>query len=577
MPRSDDPNSRGGHPQTRHGQSTPQDARRGERPDYRQPQQPPRYDYSQAPARPEPDPRQNYAPRYEPAPQQSPRAPDRAPADTWRDPQFERNQHEAEINQALSSRRQAAPDAYLGDQFHTPQPPQRETRPPQDFARENRYDPSPQDDYQNLGYAQGGYGGQDRANEDYVQRYRQQQPFPTNAEPVFLNDTAPAQQDPHRQYQNYFDEAPPPNPRPAQRGAPPAAFEPDMRGGNANADPFGLSMDDLDRMSFEPSPPANLAPVQREHLSRDHDEDDLDADFFADEEFNQAAAAKVKKGGAKKLIAAVFTGALVMGGGAAYYLTMEPNGDLPTVSPQAGAVKDTPDNPGGREFPNQGKKVYERLTTSSEPTQTASTAADEAADAALRQAQSGGGALQPTRSPAALDDPRPVRTYTYGPDGSQLTPSRPQQSSGDGSIVVTTGDMTAPQDAPQPSPVRPFETRQQPPRPTTAPAAPPRPQPQTQVAAATVATTAATAGAFVLQLKSSNDQAKAQAELSDMQQKYGPVLGQYGLEVKSVDLGDKGVWFRLRSIGFESREAASGMCEKLKAAGLKDCIVQKAS
>ena len=46
-----------------------------------------------------------------------------------------------------------------------------------------------------------------------------------------------------------------------------------------------------------------------------------------------------------------------------------------------------------------------------------------------------------------------------------------------------------------------------------------------------------------------------------------PIAGGYSPDVKQVDLGDKGTWYRLRIGPFDGKAAASAFCDKLKADG----------
>ncbi len=627
MPRSDDPtNSRGGHSNNRQAYPGPSESvRRPERPDYRQPQPPreaqaPRGAYDQyrqpePPRRPvptEPVHNQAYPPRAESYQPAAPRpAPQPSREDIWRD--HEQRQSEAAIAEAIETRQK--PQPYISDQFHQP------TARPYDAeaeraVREAAYQPSHSNDlyedprqHYGAGEYQPGYDPRQDMRDDYAPAKREraeQYPAATNVAPLFLPGNglqAAHSSDLMQEHEDYFHHEEPVAPRASNGRAPQPMPAPDRQYGGA---PVSLDMDGFDDYPLGTGvAPSSLAPTAR----GGHEEDSLDADFFDDEDFDPATELKQKKRGGKGLMAAMFVGALVIGGGGAYYYTMEgglAETGLPTLLADAGQVKETPENPGGREFPNQTKKIYERLDTGEGATggeeaapqdsaaiTTASTSPEAAPESgslddrierALRQARKPGegepaGASAGGGRAPSLDDPRPVRTYTYGPDGSQLPAPR---VSSDNSIVVTGADLgVAPQ--PAPSPVRPFETQQQPVRAAAAQPAPrpaqpaPAPRPQIVANAQTATAVAAPAGAYFLQLKASNNQAKAQSELADMQQKYASVLGSYGLNIMSVDLGDKGVWFRIRAVGFESKETAADMCGKLKSAGLKDCLIRAES
>ena len=80
---------------------------------------------------------------------------------------------------------------------------------------------------------------------------------------------------------------------------------------------------------------------------------------------------------------------------------------------------------------------------------------------------------------------------------------------------------------------------------------------------------------YFAQVKSDRDQNVAVAELAIVVEKYKAVLREVPLITRSVDLKEKGVWFRVLAGPVKSRDQAASLCMKLKSAGLQDCIVQK--
>ncbi|MDX2265823.1 MAG: SPOR domain-containing protein [Hyphomicrobiales bacterium] len=586
------------------------------------PQPAPRADDRRAPEQRSPEPR-GYDPRLDPRggePRRDARLDDRRPVEPrGYDPRLDARQAEQQPDprhdawaprdlrqsEPAPASRQPAPAAYIDDQFHSPAPARHQAQDAHLYAQDHLYGRDPAADTGRLygddprADASPAYGAHDYEALGYEPRREaraefeptprrdarpETYPAPSNVAPLFL-PTGMAEAEPdaaRRDHEDYFSA----DPRMATQRQP----EP-QRGFDApqRPDSFALSSanlsdfpeDDFD--ALDPSPAR--APVAISPAPRHADEDALDADFFDDEDYDPAAEAKAKKKGRFGLIAAAFGGALVIAGAGAYYFTLQDaGGEPPTLRAASGDVKEAPGDPGGREFPNQSKKIYDRIETAG---------GDAPADAGGATGSTGGGgsfdermeALRQARRPEDAggarggnpDEPRLVATEIYGPDGARINPSRPAAPPADSSIVVTTGDVGL---GAAPRPVRPFETepvRPAPaPRPVAAapapaPAAPPAVRPAAPVTATAVA---APAGAFFLQISASPDQAKAQAELSTMQNKYGPVLGGYSLTIKSADLGEKGVWYRIRAVGFESKEAAAGMCEKLKAAGMRECLVR---
>ena len=72
---------------------------------------------------------------------------------------------------------------------------------------------------------------------------------------------------------------------------------------------------------------------------------------------------------------------------------------------------------------------------------------------------------------------------------------------------------------------------------------------------------------------SGNSQKDSLRQFVDMQSKYGTALQGRTPDVQEVDLGAKGKYHRLLAGPPGSREAASGVCTQLKAAGYAGCWV----
>jgi hypothetical protein len=336
--------------------------------------------------------------------------------------------------------------------------------------------------------------------------------------------------------------------------------------------------------------------------------DDLDADYFADEDEFEGDEDYVepKKSGGKKLMAAVLVGAVVTGGGLAYMYKSQVGGNAergepPVVAANVGSFKEPPANPGGREFPNGGKLIYERL---GEP------AGDEPSRAASRDGASGDGTLpgvmttgasgtleeriqnalrdakrqddtpEPPITTAANtanpDAPRTVRTEIFRPDGSVETSRNPEPAR----AAPRRQAPAAAEAEAQPS----FATAGSSARLAAAPAreaAAPQPRQQQRVAeltppaqSAPQVSTGGESGMFV-QIAARNDQAAAMAAFADLQQKYAGVLGSHSPSVRKVDLGEKGVWYRLLVGPMANKPDADKLCEDLKAAGMKGCFSRK--
>ena len=78
----------------------------------------------------------------------------------------------------------------------------------------------------------------------------------------------------------------------------------------------------------------------------------------------------------------------------------------------------------------------------------------------------------------------------------------------------------------------------------------------------------------MVQVAARKSQMEALASFADMQQKYPRLLSGYRPIVKRIDLGNKGVWYRLNVGPVKSKKVASSLCGQLKSAGMRSCIVR---
>ncbi|RIA55662.1 SPOR domain-containing protein [Dichotomicrobium thermohalophilum] len=383
----------------------------------------------------------------------------------------------------------------------------------------------------------------------------------------------------------------------------------------AHDDPYAEDYDPYDPYAEDP------------HL---HAEEDLDADFLDDEpEVYEEEPVQQPKSRRKLMVAGVLVAAVATGGAAAFlYKSYQDgsigSGDAPTLLAEDGPVKSKPSDPGGKEFPDGNKQIYDRLTGDSpEPAQDAqasggeestgttsipgivTTGAEAPADtlderiaAALRKSGKAANDTQ-AAAPADPNSPRPVRTLTVRPDGSVVPAQGAQGASANtaenlpddsetvttAGIVATTGSGSSAEPAPEQreeaSASEPqTESASQAPDPAPRPErAEPRPE-ETQVASAEPATTSSTqpsttaANPYFIQLAARRDQTSALAAFADLQQKYPNILDGLAPTIKRADLGDKGIWYRLWVGPMDSRGNAQDVCDKLKQAGLGGCFVR---
>jgi cell division protein FtsN len=86
-------------------------------------------------------------------------------------------------------------------------------------------------------------------------------------------------------------------------------------------------------------------------------------------------------------------------------------------------------------------------------------------------------------------------------------------------------------------------------------------------AAAPSSTPVTSGAAYFLQIGAYKSQAEADAAWKTFQSKHAGTLSGYAPDVKMVDLGEKGTWYRLRVSSFADKNAAAALCTKLTAEG----------
>ena len=319
-------------------------------------------------------------------------------------------------------------------------------------------------------------------------------------------------------------------------------------------------------------------------------------------------------------IAAVLLVALVGGAGAFFVGAFGDGSDEPVViAADDDPVRVKPDDPGGSQVPNQDLTVYKtldgeekdpktesRLVVRSEEPQVGDS--DLSQGVGLNSRDDDVSATQPPKGP------RTVRTVVVRPDGTLVQPEvevrsvGPDTSTGT-SLVDTTESVveSATQDVasaaeelrpravstealaptPEEETVQTPEAQQEE---TQVAALPPvprannernrRPARQTQPTRQPTALTpssssnlpAANTGDFVVQLSSQRSEDGARTNFRRLQQRHSALAG-YSLNIQRADLGDRGVYHRVR-VGPFARSAANSLCQRVKSQG-GDCIVRR--
>lgn len=115
------------------------------------------------------------------------------------------------------------------------------------------------------------------------------------------------------------------------------------------------------------------------------------------------------------------------------------------------------------------------------------------------------------------------------------------------------------------------------PRATPAPAASPAPKaaaPKPVTKPRPVPQSSGARQDYMVQLAASRSRALARGVYSNLQKNYNDLLGRRDPLILRVDLGDRGIFYRVNVPGFADRAAANAFCANLKKRG-QDCLVRK--
>jgi hypothetical protein len=216
--------------------------------------------------------------------------------------------------------------------------------------------------------------------------------------------------------------------------------------------------------------------------------------------------------------------------------------ETPVLTAANGPARVAPQNPGGVEQPYKGFKIYEQPAPPDEEVDANTT---PAAKPALKTE-----AVAPAPAPAA---PKPV--VAAAPPAPKIAAATPVPAPAK-PAAITKSDLppaSAPGGAATAAPRSLALVPAKPAAATPAPVAAPVP--------------AAADGTFVLQIGAYKSQADADAAWTAYKAKHAALLSGASNNIQQADLGDKGTWYRLRVVGFPSKDVASAMCDRLKADG----------
>ena len=216
-----------------------------------------------------------------------------------------------------------------------------------------------------------------------------------------------------------------------------------------------------------------------------------------------------------------------------------------TIAAEPGPAKVAPGNAGGTPTPYTGLKIYQQPAPSDEeanadtaPPPPSEVPTIKPAPVAATPAASTPPAVKPIPAPAATPEP----TMRAAKPPVTVPPPATKPVTVVAKPAPTQTAVATPVVKPPPAVVKP---------PVDTPVATPPP---------------ATAGGALLQIGSYKSEADANSAWAAYKAKHGTLVSALSPDIKQVDLGAKGTWYRLRVVAGSKSEGAS-LCDKLKAEG----------
>jgi len=206
----------------------------------------------------------------------------------------------------------------------------------------------------------------------------------------------------------------------------------------------------------------------------------------------------------------------------------------------SGPVKEAPANPGGTATPFKGLKIYQQPAPSD----------DEDTDTSPQPA-----AAKPAPAVAPPKPAPAVAPVAAPPKPTKVAQTVAPEAGNPGDALATRPPRALHTMPSAQSSAQPVAAAAPTPKPLAIPAKAPKPV-KTETAQAAV-----TAGGVGLQIGAYKSEADANAAWTSLSHKH-PMVAAYRSAVKKVDLGDKGIWYRLRLGTFADKSAAEGFCDK---------------
>ncbi len=220
----------------------------------------------------------------------------------------------------------------------------------------------------------------------------------------------------------------------------------------------------------------------------------------------------------------------------------------PVIEADQSPVKVAPDDPGGMEIPNTDKLIYDRMN-GEDP-------AEPGVEQLLPRAEEPMTVEERTPAPK----PEPAEPMPVQPPALDIVPDpearaaaeRQPDNEGADIVPVPVAPVTRGEAIVPPPVVLP---------PVAVPETPPAVQPRAD-------------GRFVIQIAAFRDQVQAAAGFARLRTAHPDLVAGLTPDVERADLGERGVYYRLRVGAFETKDAAAALCTRLKGRG-QDCLVKE--
>ncbi|MDD5586121.1 MAG: SPOR domain-containing protein [Alphaproteobacteria bacterium] len=219
--------------------------------------------------------------------------------------------------------------------------------------------------------------------------------------------------------------------------------------------------------------------------------------------------------------------------------------EIPTIKAE-GPVKQRPEQPGGIEIPHQNETVFQRIdntSTGKQPVVEHLLPPPEEPKPVSAEAST---------TAASVPSPAPVSPVTPSPGANAV---EPESLAG---VAAASPQSTEKPETPDASPLSSVETPSKPAE-TKSPAPAPKAvtKPKTTGNLPKEMFTGQPVKGFFVQLGSFPSQETAKTQLAKLQKKYADTLGEVHLQLKRVDLGTKGVYFRIQGGPMQDAKARS--------------------